>query len=233
MVKIWGEKSATGIAAIHFGYGVGAILAPILAEPFIAEPAGNQTLAGNQTVIGNVTSSFGQGKDNEDRIDIPYFLMGTVAIFWALVTLAFYIHSRITRMRSPYEVKSEKRKSFRQIFSFDACPTGSKVYSSILMPLILIYIMLVAGGEETIKNFLYTFATENTRIPFTKEEASTLNSIFWLTYTAGRLVTVIACKYIPLVTLVGLMVSANLVNAFVLGIWGWKIRWVLWVWTGE
>ena len=213
------------MAATHFGYGVGAMIAPLLAEPFIGVPRNVTLTTENGTSAPQISFI--------DRIDIPYYIIGALSTCCAVITMVYYIHGRVTNIRSPHEVIKSTKKSFGEIFSYDACPTGSRLYSIIMMSLFLVYAILMSGGEETVKNFLYTFATENRIIPFTKEEASTLNSIFWLTFTVGRLVTVVACKYISLPTLVGVMVSSNLVNALVLGFFGWKVRWVLWVWTGK
>ena len=99
--------------------------------------------------------------------------------------------------------------------------------------LLFVFFIILVGGEDVNKSFVFTFATENKRIPFEKGDATALNSVFWFGLTAGRLAMAVACKFLSVPVIMGIVVAGNFVSSVVLGIWGLKIRWVIWAFIGK
>lgn len=52
-VRIWGKKSPPYIQAMHFAFGVGAFIAPLLSQPFLSDSPVN-LLTNNVQSVGNV-----------------------------------------------------------------------------------------------------------------------------------------------------------------------------------
>ncbi|XP_071122507.1 sodium-dependent glucose transporter 1A-like [Mytilus edulis] len=71
-VRLWGVKSPPYMQALHFAFGIGAFIAPLIAQPFLSNSTSNSLLNGNVPVITNTSllinyhndSDSGRGKRN-------------------------------------------------------------------------------------------------------------------------------------------------------------------------
>ncbi|ELU02944.1 hypothetical protein CAPTEDRAFT_222889 [Capitella teleta] len=88
---MWGAVASAPIHALHFGFGIGAFIAPLLARPFIGD---------------NNTSNSTDDDTQDSPIEIPYSISAVLCIAWFTIFLVFYIHTRLSKKSS--EVQTEK-----------------------------------------------------------------------------------------------------------------------------
>ncbi|KAI1286391.1 Major facilitator superfamily domain-containing protein 4A [Halotydeus destructor] len=92
ILYIWGKESQPYMQAIHCAFGLGGLVAPLLASPFLS--AGEATIEG---LDKNVTSAAENSCHPESlRIYIPYAILGACCFLSALVFLYLFCYHRHT-----------------------------------------------------------------------------------------------------------------------------------------
>ena len=207
--------------ALHFGFGLGALIAPQIARPFLSETADDE----NYTACDEESYVNGTSTASESRIEIAYAIVGSIVFIFACLILGFYTYG----VPEGYP-KRLPNKSLKKLLSASSCARGYTILAIELLVLLFFYFMQTVGGERAYGKFLFSFAIE-AEVAFTKDEASYLQSAFWASFTFGRLAGV------PVATLISVnwMIVANVIGAFitsvVLSIWGATNSTVLWVFT--
>ena len=232
---MWGELAAPPSVALHFGFGLGAFIAPMVAAPFLGEkrnatsPAENGTImhSENGTTIGNESY-----QEDGGNIVIPWAIIGSMCLLWLILNTIFYIHTRLTKAVSKY-TKETPKVSLRKMLSLHACVPGDKLFGVVMLCLLCYNYVHFVGSERAYSSFLFTFATENNIIRLSKDSAATLNSVFWISFTSGRFCAILASKFVPIIILMAILISGNLVNGIVMGAAAWRVDIILWIFTGK
>ncbi len=83
--------------SIHFSYALGAVLAPLLAAPFLNNKPSYEhvLLQGNETTWVYVP----EGKENPSQIQVPFFIMGAMSV---VVSLGFLHYGIVALRRTHY-----------------------------------------------------------------------------------------------------------------------------------
>jgi FHS family Na+ dependent glucose MFS transporter 1 len=217
---LWGTAAAAPIHALHFGFGIGAFIAPLLARPFIGD---------------NSTSNSTSPDDDEvdSPIEIPYAISAILCAVWFAIFLCFYIHSRMTQQK---DKKSSGRNvefggSWKRMLSPGSCTNGDITFGVLFFALLFLFYTNIVGGERAYGKFIYSYATDSD-LKFSNDEASLLNSLFWICFTCGRGVSIIAAKFVSPKLLLGVELFFNTVACVVLAVWADEHAEVLWVFTG-
>lgn len=220
-MHLWGESVAPHMHALHFGFGLGALIAPQIARPFLSPiPDDDNHTACDEDYYVNGTSLA-----SESRIEIAYGIIGIVVFLFACVIMAFYI-------RGPPEgyPKRVPNKSLKTLLSASSCSRGYTIFAIQLLILLFFFFMQAIGGERAFGKFLFSFAIE-ADVKFTKDEASYLQTAFWASFTFGRLAGALVAKFVS----INLMIIGNIIGALitsiVMSIWAPTVPEVLWVFT--
>ncbi|XP_052067625.1 uncharacterized protein LOC127706946 [Mytilus californianus] len=64
-VRLWGVKSPPYMQALHFAFGIGAFIAPLIAQPFLSNSTSNSLLNGNVPVITNTSLLINYHNDSD------------------------------------------------------------------------------------------------------------------------------------------------------------------------
>ncbi len=253
VLGMWGKHAATPVHALHFGFGIGAVLAPQLARPFIAERNVGSKTADNVTVNGNVFNTtppvettslpFSNSSQHwtEERppgldsdIHIPYMISAAYSFVFFVIFLLFYLKG--AQRRKAYEsekpkTRKEKKQNFLQAISPGSCTGGNASYGCMFFCLLFLYYGNIVGGERAIGRFIFSYAIDSEQ-SFSVSDAALLNSVFWIGFTSGRgLSSILAYCCSPFV-LVMVEIIINIICGLALTIWGLTVPGVLWAFTG-
>ena len=132
ILAMWGKDAASPVHALHFGFGMGAVLAPLLARPFIAERNfeglnGGESFANISTGLYEASSvsfssspSFSNVSSTpltttplpglESDIQIPYSISALYSFIFCLLFLGFYLKDYYRRKAFEIQKANSKRQ---------------------------------------------------------------------------------------------------------------------------
>ena len=226
MLSLWGDKAASPMQSLHFGFAFGAIIAPQIARPFLSPDKVDMY---NST--SNPNSSFAQhvnGTSFSDQSQIEYaFLIPAIYTFLiAFVVLGFYVK----KAPKGFVYYRTKTRLNLQMLSPGSCADGNHVFGFAMLFLLFLLCVQFAGGERVYSKFLLTFAVESD-LKFTKEEATALNSAFWAGFVSGRGSSIVIARWVPPKWFILIDIILTTVSAVVLALIGYKNRTVFWIFT--
>lgn len=153
----------------HFAFGLGGLLSPIVAEPFLSvctEDFDELLDSASPDAALNATAVF-----KKSRIAIPY---GVIAfIHFALFVSMFLL----------YKIDPRDSKPPPEALKDDVTASKTKRYT--LLMCLSFYLMVYVALESCLGQMLATFAVKS-QLHFSKSQASYLSSVFWTTFTMSR-----------------------------------------------
>lgn len=224
VMHLWAEKAAAPMHSMHFGFGLGALLAPQIARPFLSGEEDNQTIEEPYNTTMSATETTATSQNLESRIEIPYSIVGVLIVVFSLVMLGFYI-------KGPPKGFPIRRNTtnFKNMASPGACGYGNVAFGLSLIICISFYFVHVIGGERAYGKFLFSYAYELNLMD--KDQASILQSLFWLSFTTGRLLGIPLTKYLPLSVVITGDICLNIFSACMLALFANENVNVLWICT--
>lgn len=167
LINLWPSGCGPVLQVYHVAFGVGAFVAPFVAEPFLSS---NISLAANDTL------SDGLGGETLLRETQLSFAFGIVSGFIGLVAASMFVVYLVDRSdcKPPGDERSSQAVSDR--FA--------------LVALLGCYVMVYLGLECSYGQMLATFAVESD-LQMTKSEAAYLTSLYFLTFTVARIGSVL------------------------------------------
>ncbi|KAK3107804.1 hypothetical protein FSP39_022612 [Pinctada imbricata] len=288
LLEIWRENSASPMHALHLGFGVGSLIVPQIAEPFLAitSPPStfNVTESANSftgiTAVGNIfhvnsstfalshTESFVMSNDNQTVSNylhvteanvvfnssptslthsIPVLIERSTRIKWAFLIVAliailisfmfFYFQFFGTSFRNSDEQenslsgeKKEPEHSILQKIDPKTCTsTGSRAYGIQILTLLFLFCFQVFGGEYIIGKFIRSYAIDTYNME--GDEASWLNTCFWISYTVGCFIGFIAGKFVSIRLLLLIECVGLLASTLLFAIFAGQSETLLWIFT--
>ncbi|KAL4233506.1 hypothetical protein ACF0H5_008187 [Mactra antiquata] len=225
ILEMWKENAPTPMHATHMGFGIGALTAPLIANPFLAKLAFNDETSLTAINGTSTNSSSGFVVIEESRVHLAYVTIGVIS---ALLSLPVFIYPimKCCRLKgnnnydSFDEDKSTKpTKSFRNFLrSIDPRTYASgSGFGIFIFVIIILYFVNLVGGEHLFGNFIRTYSVDQLHFP--RNEASYLDTIYWGSFTMGRLLGSLLAHCIHIRTLfafdaVMYLLSVSLFNVF-------------------
>ena len=186
---LWAERAAGPYNLLHSGFGLGAAIGPLISRPFLASDSDASGLNYTNDVISNGTTNASLAS----RIEYPYLFVGILCLLVAMVFVGFYV----ARSGAPTIFIPTQEETVSKILSPGRCAGGSNSFGCQMLALIFIYYMVVVGGERTYGKFLFSFSIHS-ELKFSRVQATWLNSAYWISYTAARLATAAAARWLPI-----------------------------------
>ncbi|GFY67802.1 major facilitator superfamily domain-containing protein 4A [Trichonephila inaurata madagascariensis] len=179
MICIYGKDVSPFLQAIHFFYGVGAFLSPMIAQPFLLNEDCSQFIS-NETITlimyDNETlpaASLAEAKAMT-HIDYAFLIMALTMVYCGMTAL----------------FESDGRSDTDYIPKNMAQIVVVTVLSAILM-------FLYDGLQAAYGGYIYSYAVKGP-VNFRKSDAAYLNALFWGMFAAGRLLSIaLATKLSP------------------------------------
>lgn len=241
LLDIWrGRESGPYMHALHFFFGIGAFLAPMIARPFLTNtedvdlhgniaPTPPINISGNSYVNktleldyhqidpdSDLTADVGMLISEESIYDIK-FLFPLVGSFPIIISIAFVSYFIIDERNGKSSKGEETEQSIDKKAEDKATPLlGVKLVILIVM---MIFFFLYVGQEVAFGTFISVFAVE-CKLGLSRQQGSDLTAVFWGTFAGARGLAVPAAILLPPNVIMTVSFIASLGGALVLSIYG-------------
>ena len=235
LLRLWDEKSGPYMQALHFSFALGTVVAPLLARPFISHNAipdiptshyCNPSGEDNTTKCDNVTAAlFPNCTDSESGESFLHFGWSywISAMGMLIVAIPLIYFAGCTKRRHPklYEDIIEQRENTQSATKQNKNPANVKHYKAFwvfIVSICTVFLFFYIGIEVTYGSFIFTFSVTYKELCFSKSKAALLNSVYWGSFTFGRLLGIgIAMLKVPTTVMivadfVGCMATVVLIN---------------------
>ncbi|XP_064468125.1 sodium-dependent glucose transporter 1B-like isoform X1 [Ornithodoros turicata] len=232
LIKLWPDNPGPAQHIYHFCFGVGSLLAPLLAQPFLSVDAhdsdpnatSNHSLFSTSPTVDDFpVSSRSSATTPESRIHYAFLI---VTIYLAAVVVFLAVLYIVDKSKN-YDTVVRQTKDTEAVQSSAASDVR---FSRILIGLAGVYIAAYVTMECAYGHMLTTFGVKSD-LHMPKSTAVYLTEFFFATFTAaGVLAALVAMKVSPF----GLLLASKVTLLFafcVLSVWGAKSSVVLWVGT--
>ncbi|XP_037522520.1 sodium-dependent glucose transporter 1-like [Rhipicephalus sanguineus] len=190
IMKMWPQNSSPALQAFHLAFGVGCLLAPLIAEPFLSTPnnsTANSTLPSanvtyNETdvepmiplEIGNETAA-----DDEQHHSKVHYAFGIASGFQLLL---------VTSMIALYFIDSASFKTGRtnSALEGDHESPARRRFSRVALAMLSAYVCVYVAIEVTTSQMLPAFAVK-CDLHFSRSLASQLAAVYFACFAASRL----------------------------------------------
>ena len=188
VMRLWrrdeDEKiKTTMLHLMHAAFAFGGLLAPVIARPFLAEFHFNSTISN----VGDETGcSLNEEmiRDSEDDLNSLFYLLAMLLLLITmLMALEWIFGVRRVTLRENISSSTDSKKKLDLEIKFE------KELAGLLFGFFCFYV----GTEMVFTNFIYSFGI--CKLQLERDEATLLNTIFWLTFTIFRALSAIQARY--------------------------------------
>ncbi|XP_052076819.1 sodium-dependent glucose transporter 1B-like [Mytilus californianus] len=253
LIQLWDEKATGPLHLLHFGFGMGSVLAPQIANPFLAVLAPSSknvtsTVMPNESFVQQVlvipmqnTSHFhltnSTNKNTrveylkESKIETAYFI---VAIIIASVSIVYYIYQFCSRhiILTPGIQVDAKESNFRKVVRLidpATCTDGNRWFGIQIFILLFLCFFNIGGGDALYGKFIRSYSIDKHN--FSGDDASLINTVYWISFAVGRFIGIFTVRFIPIRILLPLEVSGALFTGILLEIFADENDLALWILT--
>ncbi|XP_054721217.1 major facilitator superfamily domain-containing protein 4A-like [Uloborus diversus] len=215
MIRIYGRDVSPFLQALHFFYGVGAFISPMIAQPFLlnedctpfldnqSEPV--HILDQNETLPAKNL----QEAQRMTHIDYAFWIMAGLMIPVALLSLTLLGKDVYLKMFGrPGDINQNKQDQYETSTDekYDTSPVST--FQTITITLLCASLMFLYDGLQAIYGgYLYSYAVKGP-VNLKKSNAAYLNAFFWGMFATGRLLSIaLATRLAP-----AFMLGCNIVG---------------------
>lgn len=226
-MKTWKEKAAGPLHALHMGYGIGSIVVPQLAAPFLdprfsggaVQTGYNNTCPKNDSESGssltinlfsaNSTTTVQPTPKYPAEFVKAYWILAGVSLSMSCVFLAYYIHGRVTGIRlddyAQRKQNANEKPSFREAISFRSCSPLQPRYSAMLIACLFFHYLISVPMIRAFSKFIFSYARDGPCLSV--EESTSLESAYFAAVTIGRLVTFLSSYVLHMKIIVQVIIT--------------------------
>lgn len=215
---VWRRKAGPYLQALQFAFSAGAIISPLVAEPFLSktitpvvslEPLVTNlstttplyTMPRNLTVVTYTNITNEEVNDNisvivngESRIYFPYSMTSLLCFLSAclfLVTFCFYgsVYNTSLNETSECDIGTPNQRYFLS-------KKMKYIFTMLLASAMLFYVV----SEHSFIGFLMTFLISEQK--WSKARGSIASSVFWIAFAVGRLSGIVIIKFLSMTTMI-------------------------------
>lgn len=231
ILDIWtGGDSGPYMHSLHFVFGVGAFLAPVLAKPFLLnvssfdvhgsledEPSFHNTTSRNSTIQAEKSESVWTIKTLYSIIGSYSFLVSFGFLFYYILDLKSKTNDKDNTTDQNEENKTRK--------------DNNKCKKIILTCIISTFFFFYVGMEITYGTFVSTFGVESA-LGLSRQQGSDITAIFWGSFAVMRGVAIVAAIWVAPSIIMAASFLCCMVGSICLAIWGQSALIALQVGTG-
>ena len=235
LIDIWGKENPPFLQALHFAFGFGAFLAPLLATPYLL-PKIDEDGEDIESNIRNIDTNVSD-IDIEDvstisnhtiylpddvKLIYPYGIISTLTLINALIFLTLFFKYRETPPHPSRIIEAPEESDNKT----SASDNNSK-FRILIIVLMTCFLLFYCGLEITYGSFLTTFAV-NSAMKLKKATGALMTSCFWATFTFFRLFAVVYIDFTgPEINLIFEIILILISNVFLVR-YGNIFEWSLW-----
>ncbi|XP_052083466.1 sodium-dependent glucose transporter 1C-like [Mytilus californianus] len=235
---LWKEKATGPMHIIHCGYGIGAFIIPLIANPFLAvlKPSHANDSISMSTNITTTFSTYPRLEFNatitqytkESRIKTAYLITALVVASVSFVFVFYQFCYRKISHLSFNKIETESKfKKLLKLIDTGTCANGHRLFGAEIIGILIFYFFNALGGEVIFKTFLRSYSIDN--LKFSGDDGSILNTIFAISYTVSRFAGLLTGSIIPIRILLVLESSGLLLTTIMLEIFARDNKLALWI----
>lgn len=223
-MAMWGVKANAPMHAIHFGYTVGTLLAPLIAFSFLS-PDKDDDETTNTTMIPTTAPPSSDGDNSQ--IEIPYFIIGAGTILLSFVFFAFEIKGVAKQVK----ISSKKKVSLKELLSPGSCADGDTIFGATMVSLYVLYMVLITTISMGPLMMGFTYLRDTDRMDWSLEEAILWALIGAIAQMVGRGVTIAISHWCPIQVMLAVELIVNAVSVSLITFIGVDNKTVMYVGT--
>ncbi|KAI1285404.1 hypothetical protein HDE_11786 [Halotydeus destructor] len=214
-LHLWGKENQPFMQSIHFMFGVGGLVSPLIVSPFLAprpdlSTYSNATAPVDESLVCSLID-----------VDLrwPYVMVAVYTELVALYTMCLFL---FYRENTPHPSRLEENTGKN---------ASSKINMSVrnlIWVLVAAFTHIVLGMETAISNVLTSFAVMSD-LRLTKVTGAYITSAYWFAFTFFRIAAVVYINYVgPFCNLIFELSLIAAANVFLMP-WANSVEWCLWV----
>lgn len=193
LLRLWGAKSAPYMQALHFAFGSGAFVAPLIAKPFLASPPENGTSAEFRACTADGQSSVNItdlcGINYTPYFRYSFWISSTCLFVTAIGFVYFALAVRLCPSKASDKAENmasteESNKSGESEPKQRDHRRNDRYYVFQLLSLMFVFYFFYIGIEVTYGGYVASYAV--CHLDFSKGTAAILTSVFWGLFALAR-----------------------------------------------
>ena len=235
--------------SLHLGFGIGSLVVPQIANPFLAVlnfdyhdiPDNNSTfnndsnslLPFNKSLENSTLHNKSQDVDHDEflvetHVKWAYLIVASIACAVSTVFFVFQFCGKSYRNVKVDATSSQDPKpSPLAMIDPGSCAGGDRAYGMKILVFLFLFSFQAFGGEYVCSNFLRTYTVDHHHMA--GDDASILNTCFWISYTLGCFLGFLAAAWIPIRRLLLLQSFGFLISTILMVLLVGRSQTLLWI----
>lgn len=198
--------------ALHFVFAFGALVAPLLAQPFLQDSG--QSLNNNNVTNSSALNATPITRDicktlnptSHETMPVTWaYWIGSVPLTITFVGFLIFVFSKACSLQES-EIQEEDPSKAKQ---------GSLIYRMVILSLFSLFLLLYVGFEVAYGGYIFTFG-RTVKHALDEDTAAFLTSAFWGSFAFGRLASVPVARFLKPTHMLGIDMVGFLVASMVL-----------------
>lgn len=218
IIQLWGSRCPSFLQALHFCFGFGAFISPLLVRPFLLPLTEEMMLAGNT----DFTRS-------DVKVHYAYLMIAVVMAIASLVWWYIYLFMR------DHPIGDQKAMEVGgghcdhpEIVAIEKESKEQAIFRYVIYITSMLFMFFYDGVEIALGSYLTPFAVKSD-MHLSKATGALMSSTYWITFTFARLTTIFYIDVVgPRNNLIMALSLVAISNIFLVP-FGNTLEWALWV----
>lgn len=222
MISLYGKDVSPFLQTMHFFYGVGAFVSPMIAQPFLLNEdcsrfIDNSTWFTNEYDNDTYTAVTLEEAQKKTHINYAFWTMSLFmvpVIFLSLILISKRCFNKLlsTENNTSYAEKQYENMEDKTVESKENLEENSpenEAYVILVAFLCAVLMFLYDGLQATFGGYVYSYSVKGP-VKLPKYDAAYLNALFWGMFAAGRLISIaLATRVSPTIMLFGNIIGCT------------------------
>jgi FHS family Na+ dependent glucose MFS transporter 1 len=187
-MDLWGDKASAPMHALHFGYPIGAMIGPLIAYPFVSIEKDNSTTSDTTTI-----SDGGRDYADDSQIEIAFAIVACFLLVLAAMFAVFQVAMPSWKIAS---FQDKAGYSWREVLSPAKWADGDTKFGITITVFIMLFYFFHVATFKTSSTYYITYAADE--MGYSNQDAALLSSAMSFAGMAGRGLSIILAKFIPI-----------------------------------
>lgn len=199
IIQLWAKECPPFLQALHFCFGMGSLVAPLIAEPYLKESEEeydhtsniNSSNTFNSSMHSNNTFTKASVTPGDIELMYPYFIISIFTIFVSICFLFLFIKYRETSDHpSRLNVGRHNSKQENIEMKLRIIKIMDPKVQILVVGLTCCFTFIYVGLETSIGTFIPAYSHKGP-LQVSKKTGAMMSSAYWFAFTCFRLISVV------------------------------------------